>query len=184
MTMRQARLESTLHPTSRSPSPEPITHAEEQRLLRDETIAVFHSAVGDGYNAAEEDDDENDLLVLREKSKDELEKEEEQYRAFLEREVGGDLANLVTVEESTADATDEVRDEESKRMGRRKRNDSEEKGKSMQNEDQEFLLKFAFTRLSPLCLNEPILFRTVTFSIAVGSTAPRKEFRHIEKSRS
>src|ERR1700731_611025 len=99
VTIRQVALESALHPDSRSASPEPETHAEEQRALQDETIAAFHTALrGDDGNGVEDDDDDT-LLVPREKTKDEMEKEEEEYREFLQREVGGDLETLITVEE-------------------------------------------------------------------------------------
>ena len=77
---------------SRSPEnhlPRQPTHIEEQEELRKETIAAFHNAISEG-----EDDD---FLVLREKIKDELEMEEEDYRAFLEREVG-DLRELVELD--------------------------------------------------------------------------------------
>ena len=79
--MRQAALEAQLQP-SRSPSPEPLTHVQEEAALRKETISAFHSAgISNG-------DDEGDLLILREKTKDEHEQEEEEYRVFLEREIG------------------------------------------------------------------------------------------------
>ncbi|KAJ4483775.1 KRI1-like family C-terminal-domain-containing protein [Lentinula aciculospora] len=94
VTMRQVAIEAQLQPDSRSPSPELLTHTEEQQRLRDETIAAFHQ-VGD------DDNEDDDLFVSREKTKDEQEREEEEYRSFLEREVGGDLKALVTVEEST-----------------------------------------------------------------------------------
>lgn len=52
-------------------------------------MAAFHAG---------DEDDEDDLLVPREKTKDEMELEEEEYRAFLEREVGKDLNSLISVE--------------------------------------------------------------------------------------
>ncbi len=82
---------------SRSPEnhlPRQPTHIEEQEELRKETIAAFHNAISEG-----EDDD---FLVLREKIKDELEMEEEDYRAFLEREVG-DLRELVELDGDAQD---------------------------------------------------------------------------------
>ena len=101
--MRQHMLNSQLNPTSRSPSPDPDqlpTHVEEQIKLRKETISAFHTAVGGG-GADEEDGDEDDgFLVPREKTKDELEQEEEEYREFLAREVGEDIGGLVTVDEN------------------------------------------------------------------------------------
>ncbi|KAH9925911.1 Krr1-domain-containing protein [Epithele typhae] len=91
LTFRQAALDSALR-GSRSPTPEPapLTHVQEQARLRKDTIAAFHGAV--------DDEDEEELLVPREKTKDETEREEEEYRAFLQREVGEDLSGLITVE--------------------------------------------------------------------------------------
>ena len=90
--MRQVNLNAMLHP-SRTPSPEvekgPLTHVEEQEILRRETIAAFHGAV--------DDQNEDDFLIPREKTQDEREREEEEYRAFLEREVG-DLREVVSVD--------------------------------------------------------------------------------------
>ena len=56
---------------------------------------MFHNAVGDDQSGDEA------LLVPREKTKDEIEKEDEEYREFLEREVGGDLEMLVTIDADT-----------------------------------------------------------------------------------
>ena len=53
MTIKQQNLEAALHPESRTPSPEPMTHVKEQAALRDETIAAFHTAVA----GADSDDD-------------------------------------------------------------------------------------------------------------------------------
>lgn len=142
ITMRQVALESALHHDSRSPSPEPLPHVEEQRALRDETIAAFHHAL-DG------DKDEDDgLLVPREKTKDEREREEEEYRAFLEREVGEELKDLVTVDESGLvldnpegeDGDIEVKDGENK-MKKKKKEKAVQDTKPKGEADQEFLMK-------------------------------------------
>ena len=93
MTIRQAALESALHTASRSPSPAPLTHVEEQHALREEMVSHFRNAV------TEEDGDEDTLLVPREKTKEEAEREDEEYRDFLKREVGDDLDALVTVQD-------------------------------------------------------------------------------------
>ena len=45
--MKQHVLNSTLNPNSRSPSPEPLTHVQEQVALRAETIQAFHTQTGD-----------------------------------------------------------------------------------------------------------------------------------------
>ena len=80
-----------LNPSSRSPSPEPLTYVQEQSALRKEAIEAFHSATKGQDEAIDEDGSDDDLLVLREKTKDEIQKEEEEYRDFLQREVGEDL---------------------------------------------------------------------------------------------
>lgn len=116
--MRQAALEAQLQP-SRSPSPGPLTHVQEEAALRKETISAFHSAgIGNG-------DDQDDLLIPREKTKDEQEQEEEEYRVFLEREVGN-LHGVGEVDET------------------KKKKENKIKGvspKSREEEDQEFLMK-------------------------------------------
>jgi len=144
-------LESALNPASRSPSPQPITHVEEQRKLRDETIAIFHGAVGGSTSKTYDDngDDDDDLLVLREKTKDELEIEEEEYREFLKREVGDDLANLVTVEDDMIIENDPVSDIKAKKKRRKVKDGGETgKGESKPETDQEFLMKFVLLHSS------------------------------------
>ncbi|KAG6897712.1 hypothetical protein C0992_011922 [Termitomyces sp. T32_za158] len=149
VTIRQMALESALDHDARSPSPEPLTHVVEQRNLRNETIAAFHDAIGD---------QDEDFLVLREKTKDEQELEEEEYREFLEREVGGDLRELVdiqpgalqsvpTVEEvvvSTAKKGKEKKDKRKAKEGKTsKENPSAE---SKRESDQEFLMNYILNR--------------------------------------
>lgn len=126
-----------------------MTHVEEQDALRKETIAAFHGAI------AQIGDD--DILVPREKTKDEREREEEEYRAFLEREVG-DLKQLVTLDADGDIDEDEVKDEEEKvveadgegassEKKKKKSNKTPEAGteptkKSKAEQDQDFLLKY------------------------------------------
>jgi protein KRI1 len=129
--MRQVVLESALNPTSRSPSPQPLPHVEEQRALRSETIAAFHSAVADN---------DDDFLVPREKTKDEMEREEEEYREFLAREVGEDLEGLITIEEDVIGA----REGETSNDSADKKSKQKEKRKATQETDQEFLMKCGF----------------------------------------
>lgn len=48
LTIRQAALSAALddgHASSRSPSPQPLTHIDEQSLLQSETRAAFHGAI-------------------------------------------------------------------------------------------------------------------------------------------
>ncbi|KAI0073576.1 Krr1-domain-containing protein [Panus rudis PR-1116 ss-1] len=148
VTIRQQVLESVLHPTSRSPSPEPkpLTHVEEQRALQKETIEAFHGAIGG------DDEDEDDLLIPREKTKDEIEQEEEEYREYLKREVGEDLSGLVTVdengvivEEGEGDGKGEE-DKEDKKDKKEKKKKSKEPRKSKQEEDHEFLMNYILNR--------------------------------------
>jgi protein KRI1 len=125
---------------SRSPSPEddippPVTYVEEQEKVRKATIAAFHGAVPEGEG--------DDFLVAREKTKDELEMEAEEYRAFLEKEVG-DLNKLVTIEGTQDDEVAEKADKKPKT--KKKKKDGPESGhmkekKTQAEKDQEFLLK-------------------------------------------
>ncbi|KAF8070380.1 KRI1-like family C-terminal-domain-containing protein [Lyophyllum atratum] len=150
VTIRQVALQSALNPNSRSPSPEPLVHVEEQRVLRNETIAAFHNAVA-------EDDDEDTLLVPREKTQDEQELEEEEYRSFLEREVGGDLRELVVADidaDAKGNAASEVAQqdgEQGKKKKKKKTKDGEASrdilpAKSRQESDQEFLMNYILNR--------------------------------------
>jgi len=120
VTIRQVNLEAMLNP-SRSASPEsdgpgPLTHVQEQEALRQETIAVFHGA-------ADKVADEDDFLIPREKTKDEREREEEEYRAFLEREVG-DLKELVTVDVDDASEEEEVKNDDERDEKKKKKKKS------------------------------------------------------------
>ncbi|KAH9949270.1 KRI1-like family C-terminal-domain-containing protein [Amylocystis lapponica] len=142
VTMRQHALASALNPDSRSPSPEPLTHAAEQAALRKETITAFHTAVDGG------DSEDDDLLIPREKTKDELEREEEEYRAFLEREVGEDLQDIVeldNVDDGIAVHTvDDSASGSDKKKKKRKKEGKEKTGK--QEADQEFLMNYILNR--------------------------------------
>ncbi|KAI0764323.1 KRI1-like family C-terminal-domain-containing protein [Trametes elegans] len=145
LTIRQHALASALEESgSRSPSPQPLTHTEEQEKLRKETIAAFHTSV-DAKDEAEEDD----FLIPREKTKDEIEREEEEYRAFLEREVGEDLTGLVAVEgdeTGVLNSADEEDDAEHKKQKRKKEKKEKKSAKSKVEEDQEFLLNYILNR--------------------------------------
>ncbi|QRV84027.1 Kri1 family protein [Ceratobasidium sp. AG-Ba] len=94
LTIKQQNLAALLESSSRptSPTPTPLTHAQEQEALRDETISAFRNAVED------EDEDEGGLLTLREGVRDEADLREEEYKDFLNREVGEDLSGLMWVE--------------------------------------------------------------------------------------
>jgi len=133
---------------SRSPSPElgKPTHVEEQQVLRNETIAAFHGAVAGKDEDGNESDEGGGLLVPREKTKDELEREEEEYRAYLEKEVGSDLENLITVEKvddgfTQGEKSSDVEVDAKKK--RKKKKSKESKAKSKEQEDHEFLMRYA-----------------------------------------
>lgn len=164
--MRQHILNSTLKPSSRSPSPTPAepTHVEEQAALRKETISAFHTAVASGSGS----EDEDEILVPREKTKDELEREQEEYRAYLTREVGEDIGGLVTIEEGVGALEEEGREErdvaepevhgdeegEKKKKKKKKKGKGKEK-KSKEEADHEFLMKCI-----PSLLFTPLRFLT------------------------
>ncbi|KAI0692163.1 KRI1-like family C-terminal-domain-containing protein [Cytidiella melzeri] len=149
LTMRQHALQSVLNPTSRSPSPEPLTHVKEQEALRSETIAAFHTAVD-----ADEDEDEDELLIPREKTKDELEREEEEYREFLQREVGENLDELIQVEEEgnyggvlkvDEDEEEESGEKSTKRVKKGKGTSGQTK-KTKEEDDHQFLMNYILNR--------------------------------------
>ncbi|KIP08682.1 hypothetical protein PHLGIDRAFT_12467 [Phlebiopsis gigantea 11061_1 CR5-6] len=141
LTIKQQNIQAALHPDSRSPSPQPMTHAQEQEALRDETIAAFHTAV-DGTNGDEDDD----LLVPREKATDELEREEEEYQEFLKREVGTDLKELITVDEGSSSLLSEEPEIDRETKKKKKIKKSEKTKKSKTEEDQEFLMNYILNR--------------------------------------
>ncbi|KAG1856903.1 KRI1-like family C-terminal-domain-containing protein [Suillus tomentosus] len=143
LTFRQAALASALEAnTSRSPTPEPHipTHTEEQRQLRDETRAAFHTAV--------DESDDDGLLIPREKTKDELEHEEEEYREYLKHAVGEDLEGLIEVENSGTGAKAESSEEgaSKKKKSKTKKKGNEAKGMSKPEADQEFLVNYILNR--------------------------------------
>ncbi|KAH7334864.1 KRI1-like family C-terminal-domain-containing protein [Rhizoctonia solani] len=133
-----ALLESDSRPTSPTSEPAPLTHAQEQAVLRDETISAFHNAV--------HEDDADDLLTLREGVKDEVDQREEEYREFLQREVGEDISQLLWVEEgnvkvkedSKSVAEDQTVKKDEKKKGKRK--------ERKQETDEEFLMNYILNR--------------------------------------
>ncbi|KAG2108602.1 KRI1-like family C-terminal-domain-containing protein [Suillus clintonianus] len=143
LTFRQATLASALEANiSRSPTPEPHipTHTEEQRRLRDETRDAFHTAVNES--------DDDGLLIPREKTKDELEHEEEEYREYLKHAVGEDLEGLIEIDNSGIGAGTENSEEGAgeKKKRKTKIKGNEAKGISKQEADQEFLMNYILNR--------------------------------------
>ena len=97
------------------------------------------------------------MLVPREKSKDELQREEEEYQEFLRREVGEDLHQLVEVDQDVIGIHEHAPDGEGEGKKKRKKDKGREKksGRSKTKEDkekndQEFLMKYA---LKPFILH-------------------------------
>jgi protein KRI1 len=122
----------------------------EQVALRAETIAAFHSgAAAQGADAGDaEQEEEGGLFTLREKTRDEVEQEEAEYRAYLEREVGPlekilDLGEEEKVGDGMRRQEDDVHVPPSEAdSGKKKR---KKKGVKVAEErmetDQEFLIK-------------------------------------------
>lgn len=143
LTIKQHALNSVLNPaTSRSPSPAPFTYAREQEELKKETVAVFKNAVA----ASDDEDDEDDFLVPREKTKDEIVREEEEYREFLQREIGPnvDIRELITVEDDTERIHEEGEGETS--MPSKKKKKKKEKAVRPEQSDQDFLVNYILNR--------------------------------------
>jgi protein KRI1 len=144
VTMRQVALEAQLNP-SRSPSPEPLTHVQEQATLRKETISAFHTAINDDASSADDNDSDDELLVPREKTKDEREVEEKEYRAFLEREVG-DLKEIIGIEEEETvkeqDGIDEGAGKKKKKKASKDDKSTKKERTTKEEEDQEFLMRY------------------------------------------
>lgn len=105
-------------------------------MLRKDTIAAFHNAIPEGEG--------DDFLVAREKTKDEVEMEEEEYRAFLEREVG-DLKKLVSIDGGLGHETRDDGVEKAKKKKKKKDGSDSGLGKQKRTQaekDQEFLMKY------------------------------------------
>ncbi|KAI6115988.1 KRI1-like family C-terminal-domain-containing protein [Pisolithus sp. B1] len=160
LTIRQAALAAVLEDgeaPSRSPSPQPFTHAEEQSILQSETRAAFHGAL-DSSN--KDNDGEDDFLIPRSRTRDEIEKEEEEYKAFLEREVGEELRELITGEvddttdrrqgftskESQTGQSDEKQKKKKEKTGLKGEKRSKKSKEKSKDEDHEFLINYIFNR--------------------------------------
>lgn len=96
-----------------------------------------------------EDDSDDDLLVPRHKTQDELDLEEEEYREFLTRAVGEDISGLVEVEREDGWLARGAAVEEEpvkKKKGKKERKKEKEtagkaSGKRDDDADQKFLLE-------------------------------------------
>ena len=100
--------------------------------------------------------DEDDLLVPREKTKDELQCEEEEYQEFLRREVGEeDLRQLIEVDQDVINIHENPPigqgDDDGKKKKKKDKGKEKEKGRPKTKEekgieDQEFLMKFVLPK--------------------------------------
>ncbi|KAG8816368.1 hypothetical protein FRC19_000412 [Serendipita sp. 401] len=146
LTIKQHALNSILDPNgSRTPSPAPLTYAKEQEILKKETVQAFKSAVVSGS----EDSDEDGFLVPREKTKGEIEQEQEEYRAVLQREIGPnvDIKELITVDEGIErihEAGEGDTTMPSKK--KKKRKDSKQDRAKKEQSDQDFLANYILNR--------------------------------------
>jgi protein KRI1 len=151
-TLPEQRLAAALDVAStRSSSPEaptpPPTHVAEQAALRAETITAFHANGADAGDAEEEG--EGGLFTLREKTRDELELEEAEYRAYLEGEVGP-LEKILDLGEEGEVKDARVRPSEAD--SRKKKKKAGKVVKERKETDQEFLIKYV--RSSPASLTK------------------------------
>jgi protein KRI1 len=94
--------------------------------------------------------------VPREKTKDELQREEEEYQEFLRREVGEDLHQLIEVDQDIIGIHENAPSGEGDGEGKKKKKPKDkgkekEKGRlkteGKEKEDQEFLMKFVPPKL-------------------------------------
>ena len=152
MTLPEQRLAAALDDTSSSRSsspPLPPTHIEEQAALRAETIAAFHEGTGD---VAKQEEEEGGLFTLREKTRDEIEREEAEYRAYLEREVGPleeilDLGEEGKTEGEVRRQEDDdthARPAEAETGKKKKKKRGRKGGEDKKETDQEFLIKYVY----------------------------------------
>ncbi|KAJ2743845.1 Ribosome biogenesis protein Kri1 [Coemansia sp. BCRC 34301] len=79
----------------------PLTHVQEQEALKNE----FKAALG-GDASDSEDDEGEGFLVKKEKTKDEIAKEDVDYRKFLLDSMGGDAENKAALDSWTAFTSD------------------------------------------------------------------------------
>ena len=153
LTLPEQRLAAALDDasSSRSPSPPlPPTHTEEQAALRAETIAAFHASADADGEVSKQEMEEGGLFTLREKTRDEVEQEEAEYRAYLEREVGplekildlgeeGKMEGEVRRQEDDDEHTHPAEAEAGKKKKKKKKGGKS--GEERKETDQEFLIK-------------------------------------------
>ena len=147
-----AALDTAASSRSASPSPQPPTHAEEQAALRAETVAAFHAGtVADDVDGeVVNQEQQGGLFTLREKTRDEVEAEEAEYRAYLEREVGPLEKILDLGEEGKTEGEVRLQEDDDKRAlpaevetgkKKKKKKKGRESGEERKETDQDFLIK-------------------------------------------
>lgn len=140
---------------------------------RHKVISVVFFGCEDGQVLTQMCSDD-DLLIPRLRTRDEVELEEEEYMAFLEREVGEDLRNLVVETNAPVGAPEDVNivengdkkhEGKNKKKGKKEREKEKEKihgkdkaqdkkvmkqrdKKSKEKGDQEFLIEYVLLTLS------------------------------------
>jgi protein KRI1 len=175
LTIKKHLLNSLLDPNGEEDDiPQQPTYVQEQAALRSEMVEAFRTAVAD------EDEEDDGLLVLREKAQHEEEGEE--YGDFLQKEAGEEIKRFLGGIGERSDepgANDESvhgeeesgkkkkkkkkkKDKEAKEGGESSRDGKARKGK--EEEDQDFLMKYVLLDFLVCSLTE----FTVTSLIAVG----------------
>jgi protein KRI1 len=79
--------------------------------------------------------------VPREKTKDVLECEEEEYQEFLRREVGDDLKGLIEVDRDQTGVLEDVQDHPKDPSDKKLKKEKPKHTKNKDRDDQEFLMK-------------------------------------------
>ncbi|KAG8911983.1 hypothetical protein FRC01_005365 [Tulasnella sp. 417] len=118
------------------------TYAEEQEALRRETISAFHGAID------EDEGDDDGLLVLRKEFKDDVDEDDEEYRAYVQQEVG-DIKQLLWVDEKARAAVrpdDEDEEVQQAVAGSSKKKKEKRKKKDPEDEAEQFLASYLLNR--------------------------------------
>lgn len=137
MTYKAQLAANLLGKPSDEQGPSVPTYAEEQEALRRETISAFHGAI-DG-----DEGDDDGLLVLRREFKDDVDEDDEEYRAYVQKEVG-DIKQLLWVdEEARAAVRPDDEDEEGQQViaESSKKKEKRKKKKNPEDEAEQFLAK-------------------------------------------
>ncbi|KIO33924.1 hypothetical protein M407DRAFT_17191 [Tulasnella calospora MUT 4182] len=138
----KAQLAATLlgKPSEEQEPLEP-TYAEEQEALRRETISAFHGAIDEGEG------DDDGLLVMRKEFKDDVDEDDEEYRAYVQKEVG-DIKQLLWVDEDARAAVrpDDEEGEGEHIIAESSKKKEKRKKKKPQDEAEQFLANYLLNR--------------------------------------